>query len=382
MLEKWAATGMRIGCQRCPVLIGNPNAGAGAVRGMLQNAFKSATTQFGRRCQMIICIVDGDRHLYQEIKRVTLTEAGVLTQCMLSKNAGNPRAIKDQYAANVALKVNIKLGGATNHVDHLPLYDMPTMVLGADVTYAAPGSGQPSVAAVVSSIDRHATVYHTYLRAMPPRTEMISDLKDMTAKALDGFHKACGVYPQRIVFFRDGVSSGQFKEVREHEIRAMKDALKAKGCHDTKLTFVVVQKRHHIRLFPEDGNKDRSGNCMPGTVIDTDIVHPTQFNFILQSHSGIQGTSRPAIYYVIYDEIQLGSDQMQQLCFNLCYLSERATRSISFVAPSYRAHLAAIYGRMFIDGDISDTGSMRSGGEMPIRLLDLKDPVARTMYYM
>ncbi len=36
------------------------------------------------------------------------------------------------------------------------------------------------------------------------------------------------------------------------------------------ITFVVVQKRHHTRLFPgDDRNKDRSGNVLPGTVIDS-----------------------------------------------------------------------------------------------------------------
>lgn len=80
-----------------------------------------------------------------------------------------------------------------------------------------------------------------------------------------------------------------------------------------KITFVVVQKRHHTRLFPADhGNRratDRSGNILPGkylsiayvtfpftklviswsgTVVDTTICHPTEFDFYLCSHAGIQ----------------------------------------------------------------------------------------------
>lgn len=30
------------------------------------------------------------------------------------------------------------------------------------------------------------------------------------------------------------------------------------------MTWIVVQKRHHLRLFPGDQNKDRSGNTVPG----------------------------------------------------------------------------------------------------------------------
>lgn len=49
-----------------------------------------------------------------------------------------------------------------------------------------------------------------------------------------------------------------------------------------KITFVVVQKRHHARFFPVDPrDADRTGNCQPGTVVDTDIVHPFEFDFCM-----------------------------------------------------------------------------------------------------
>lgn len=52
------------------------------------------------------------------------------------------------------------------------------------------------------------------------------------------------------------------------------------------------------RLFPIGRTDDRSGNCPAGSVIDRDITHPTEFDFILQSHAGILGTSRPGHYSV------------------------------------------------------------------------------------
>lgn len=50
-----------------------------------------------------------------------------------------------------------------------------------------------------------------------------------------------------------------------------------------------------------------------GTVIDTDIVSPNGFDFYLNSHAAIQGTSRPILYQVLYDEIGFTSDEIQQL---------------------------------------------------------------------
>ena len=57
-----------------------------------------------------------------------------------------------------------------------------------------------------------------------------------------------------------------------------------------KITFVVVQKRHHTRLFCED-KRDASGraqNVPPGTTVDSGITHPYEFDFYLCSHFGIQ----------------------------------------------------------------------------------------------
>ena len=73
------------------------------------------------------------------------------------------------------------------------------------------------------------------------------------------------------------------------------------------ITIIVVGKRHHVRFFPinpQDPKQadKRSENCKAGTIVDSDIVHPTEFDFYLQSHAGLLGTSRPAHYSVLYDE--------------------------------------------------------------------------------
>ena len=56
------------------------------------------------------------------------------------------------------------------------------------------------------------------------------------------------------------------------------------------ITFVVAQKRHKTRLFPESpaSGFGRMGNVPPGTVVDTEITHPTENSFFLASHEGIQ----------------------------------------------------------------------------------------------
>ncbi len=60
--------------------------------------------------------------------------------------------------------------------------------------------------------------------------------------------------------------------------------------YEPGVTFMVAQKRHKTRLFPDDPKQGvgRMGNVPPGTVVDTEITNPTEESFFLASHEGIQ----------------------------------------------------------------------------------------------
>ncbi|GLT82093.1 hypothetical protein SLE2022_005050 [Rubroshorea leprosula] len=135
---------------------------------------------------------------------------------------------------------------------------------------------------------------------------------------------------------------------------------------------------------------DRSGNIRPGTLVDTDICHPTEFDFYLNSHAGIQGTSRPTHYHVLYDENRFTADALQVLTNNLCYMYARCTRSVSIDArlpPAYYAHLAAFRARYYIEGESSDatsSGESKTTKEKTkeVRQLPIiKDNVKDVMFY-
>lgn len=77
---------------------------------------------------------------------------------------------------------------------------------------------------------------------------MIDGLDIMLKDILEKFHKHNGEYPERIVIYRDGVSEGQFGHVTQNEIRKILRGFgKVRSGYSPKLTFVVVQKRHHTR---------------------------------------------------------------------------------------------------------------------------------------
>ena len=117
------------------------------------------------------------------------------------------------------------------------------------------------------------------------------------------------------------------------------------------LTFIVVKKRHHTRFFMLD-EKGQTTNVPPGLVVDTDIVHPGQFSFFLNSHKALQGTNRPALYHVLYDEIQFTADELQLLTYYLCFTDPRSSTSEAIPSLIHQADLAASNARdLFPDHD-------------------------------
>ncbi|PSS33832.1 Protein argonaute like [Actinidia chinensis var. chinensis] len=366
----------------------------------------------GKELELLFAILpDNNGSLYGDIKRICETDLGLISQCCLTKHVFK---ISKQYLANVSLKINVKMGGRnTVLLDaiscRIPLVsDIPTIIFGADVTHPENGEdSSPSIAAVVASQDwPEVTKYAGLVSAQAHRQELIQDLYKtwhdpvrgtvsggMIRDLLVSFRKETGQKPLRIIFYRDGVSEGQFYQVLLYELDAIRKACASlEPNYQPPVTFIVVQKRHHTRLFANNhrdrSSTDKSGNILPGTVVDSKICHPTEFDFYLCSHAGIQGTSRPAHYHVLWDENNFTADGIQSLTNNLCYTYARCTRSVSVVPPAYYAHLTAFRARFYMEPDMQDNGSQvggkstRANGELGVRPLPaLKENVKRVMFY-
>ncbi|XVF50352.1 hypothetical protein PTKIN_Ptkin04bG0090400 [Pterospermum kingtungense] len=169
---------------------------------------------------LIVILPDNNGSLYGDLKRICETDLGVVSQCCLTKHVFR---MSKQYLANVALKINVKVGGRnTVLVDaisrRIPLVsDRPTIIFGADVTHPHPGEdSSPSIAAVVASQDwPEITKYAGLVCAQAHRQELIQDLYKtwqdpvrgtvsggMIKELLISFRRATGQKPQRIIFYR------------------------------------------------------------------------------------------------------------------------------------------------------------------------------------
>ncbi|EDO38583.1 predicted protein, partial [Nematostella vectensis] len=247
---------------------------------------------------IVVALPDrGNKDVYNEVKRVGDTVLGIPTQCVQMKQF---TMAKPQVCSNIAMKINGKLGG-TNHViaDSLKatitddkgngIFNSPVIIFGADVTHPAPGdNGIPSIAAVVASLNRNASRYCARVR---PQThmkckqaqEIIVDLADMDVHIYIRLWRKLESHDTQTMFRRFQVLLEEVRAVQQACAMLEKD-------YQPLITFVVVQKRHHARLFAEEGRdaRGKSRNVPAGTTVDTVICHPFEFDFYLCSHAGIQ----------------------------------------------------------------------------------------------
>ncbi|XP_050691117.1 protein argonaute-2-like [Eriocheir sinensis] len=344
--------------------------------------------------QLIVVVLPKDGDYYARIKKIGDREISVVTQCVRDSNVNKNGP---QIVGNLLLKINAKIGGVNNVLGQhgLVVFNTPVIIMGADVNHPpAHDKITPSLAAVVASMNRHASTYATEVRHQKHRTEMIQEMKAMTKNLLLTFYRINKRKPERIVMFRDGVSESQFLEVLSFELKAMRAACtELEKTYEPSMTFIVVQKRHHTRLFcSERDGVGKSGNVPPGTTVDNTITHPTQRDFYLCSHQGIIGTSRPTHYHVLWDDSDLSMEMLQNLTYAMCHLYSRCTRSVSIPTPAYYAHLVAFRAKLHIrDLCPSETASLSSGEEQSVpsdavmtqaAKVDIHDKIATHLYFV
>ena len=265
----------------------------------------------GGRFVLVVMLSDD---VYSGVKRVADT-LNVITQCI--KYQRIERVPKGLHI-NVLIKINAKIGGV-NHFIKQGLgwvMEQPTMFMGIDCSLPEQNSMEGTAYhAVVGSVDQYAGQYACYVGSNNSKASSRDFLVDGTTSLLNCFKSRNGIFPSRIVIYRDGVSESQFESVVKTEIGAIHEAIESFGFNSeyTKVTMIICQKRHHTRFYYHDkpsygSNEPLITNACPGICVDmtgdrNSIVSQHNGEFYITSHSPIQGTSKPCKYIVVYDEI-------------------------------------------------------------------------------
>ena len=131
---------------------------------------------------VLIIKPDKDSTSYAIVKRYFDARWGLPSQCVIKSKFSPGNA---QYFGNVAMKMNLKLGGSSmrlvdknKDVAQLGGPDLAraehTMVMGTYVTHPEPGAvpGTPSIASVVATVDARLDYYRGSMRLQESKTEV------------------------------------------------------------------------------------------------------------------------------------------------------------------------------------------------------------------
>ncbi|KAL1746106.1 Piwi domain-containing protein [Schizophyllum fasciatum] len=352
---------------------------------------------------LLIFLPQNAKGIRQRVKHYGDVVRDAITQCV---REGKVRSANDQYFNNVGIKINARLGGIStevrSHVMDL-VQSKTTMIVG---DHPGPGQMRPSMISLVYSHNRDATRYNAITDIQDARIERIENMKEYAYRAIKGFVKINNrenseirLFPQRVVFYRDGISEGEFHRVAPQEVADFKAGVE-KALNEYKsarrappnapgpeIVYVVVGKRHHVVFFPDDQDADKTGNLPSGFVTDKGLESPFAHDFFLQSHSAIQGTSRSSHYVILHNEIrEFDVEVIKQLSFHLCHTYAKATRAVSIPAPVYYADLACGRGAFHVNTNMdfdSDSGS--NSIDMALwrsAFLPPKRNIGQTMYFL
>ncbi|GIY63088.1 protein argonaute-3 [Caerostris darwini] len=348
---------------------------------------------------MLIVLPKANKTIYGEVKQIADASLAVVTQCVTDLSV---LKMRDPSAlGNICQKINVKMGGVINSLTangRHPVFRRPVIIIGASVSHFGMLSKmgmERSVAAAVGSLDSHPFKYAAAVR-MQTGFETISNLNGMVADLLKEFYKNTkGKKPEKIIFFRAGISKERFSYLKDKEIKLIREAcLSLDPAYQPGITFIAVQKNSNMRFVSElypDHSVGRLRYIYPGTVVGHQIPNPSNFNFYLCSHFSFQGVSKPYQYTVLNDDNDFTADDLYKLAYFLCYTYAGSNNSISCPAPVQYAHLATLRTRrhllakmdeLIARGEISCTTDLDHLPESVLESIKIADGLKNSMYFI
>jgi eukaryotic translation initiation factor 2C len=305
MVHKWKDMGIAIpnppvhsDGARVEIPYGTFNRGPAVVEA-LEGVFKTfpSSVEF-----VFVVLPDKDTATYNAVKLVADTRYGFHTVSVVRNNLVKEKG-KEQYFANVGLKVNLKAGGINHKLEAgvTLVQNGKTMVVGYDVTHPTNMAGNsnnvPSMVGMVSSIDPHLAQWPGTAWTQASRVEMLDatlESKFEERIALWSHHNGKRM-PENIIIYRDGVSEGQFMTVLLQELPQIRRACAKRTKNKIKIALIVSVKRHQTRFYPTDqNNMTRSRNIKNGTVVDRGVTQARVWDFFLTAHTALQGKTMPS----------------------------------------------------------------------------------------
>ena len=255
--------------------------------------------------KLVLCVLDEkNKHFYSSIKKYLYEQIGIPSQVIHCKN----KTQNLSYYSNVLNQMVVKAGGELyNIVIHPNIQNNPTMIIGIDSSRA--GKGKTKIV-MTASFSRSLSAFYTQ-QILVDNVE--NSLPELFRKALDNFHKIYNTYPHYIFIYRQGGNMKQKQKLYLTELPVIQSFFSSLKLENLKFNYISVNKKTDLKFFQEKGRGYE--NPQSGTVIDTEVIAPNDYQFYLQPQYVNQGTATPVEYHVLYDSINMPIEDLEKITF-------------------------------------------------------------------
>ena len=283
--------------------------------------------------------------LYAKLKFYTQEQKGIVTQFIkiksLKKNALS-------VVSNILIQMNTKIGGTScvaNFQEEIKNQNL--MVVGVD------SSGYEESGKLFQNISFCASLDKYFSNYVNKKTTVTIEDYDNTnlpianfmEVALAEYFKIHKKFPDGVVIYRQGISSGQknyLKTEIEQLLKIFNGDSEKKCFKDIKIKYyyVLVNKKPTLKFFEESTYNKRNRNNDKGIYENPDsgllicdkLITSDKFEFYIQPQKVSQGTATPTCFQVEYGNMNC-PEILPKLTFDLCFLYSNWRGPVRVPAP-------------------------------------------------
>ena len=159
---------------------------------------------------------------YENIKRLLINNLPVPSQMILASTIQGGKNLRS-IVTKLLIQIGAKIGSVPWAISDLPFTDKPTMIIGIDAYKKL--SLKCEVMSMVATVNKTFSTYWSNSQFSNPNFTLDKFLVANVPRALEKFKADNGILPQQIFVMRDGVSTGDRKNVQANEVTAIREAL-------------------------------------------------------------------------------------------------------------------------------------------------------------
>ncbi|CAI2368923.1 unnamed protein product [Moneuplotes crassus] len=294
---------------------------------------------------VIICIAPGRKGnspIYESLKYYLQTECNIPSQVILADTISkNSRSLRN-IMKNLMIQICAKMGHSPWVFKSLPLMNKPTMIISMDVCHRVETNNK-SVLNLVASKDKYVASFYSASVSQGEEQRIAFSIQKLFMEALQEFNTKNGLFPQKIIIYRDAVSEGQSEVTLRTEVPELEKAIKnlkdsGQIEEEPSILFILANKRIEQRFFTQD-RRGNLKNPRRGLVIESKITRTDRFDFYMISHAGPTGLQCPVRYEVIKNTFQdLDPKDLYDLTNILCYEFYNLQGTVRIPSPLIYAH--------------------------------------------